>query len=243
MRLQMIIDATKCMNCKACVVACQQRNGVPYGKNRNWVRETRTKSDVPSPLTPLSGIHYQPGNCMQCEDAPCVRACPTGATFQDAEGVVLVRSDKCIGCGACRDACPYDARFRHPQTLIMDKCDFCASSRAAGLEPACVTVCPTHARLFGDADAPDSPVAHALREQKITHIMGKEHGTRPSVAYIGGTSPTDWPHAATLPAPLRFMPPIATAIHWTGGIVLGGILAVALRQLLPQKKTGQSDDT
>ena len=80
-RLIMAIDANKCMNCKACIVACQQRNSVPYDHDRNWI-----KSAV-APSAP-SGWHYQPGGCMQCDKPQCVDACPTGATYKGDDGVM-----------------------------------------------------------------------------------------------------------------------------------------------------------
>ena len=74
-RYVMAIDASKCLNCKACLIACQQRNAVPYGLSRNWVRET---PDTASP----SGWRYQPGACMHCDEPSCVDACPTHATYK-----------------------------------------------------------------------------------------------------------------------------------------------------------------
>ena len=144
----MAIDANKCMNCKACVIACQQRNSVPYIHNRNWVKA------VSVPAAP-SGWHYQPGGCMQCDKPQCVDACPTGATYKGDDGVVYVDPGKCIGCGCCITACPYDARYKDiTRGGIVDKCDYCLSSRQRGLAPACVSICPTKARVFGDADDP-----------------------------------------------------------------------------------------
>ena len=74
-RYIMAIDANKCINCKACVLACQQRNGTPYGHSRNWVRETPDKLS-------LLGTAYQPGACMHCDHPLCVEACPTHATYK-----------------------------------------------------------------------------------------------------------------------------------------------------------------
>ncbi|HIV65608.1 MAG TPA: 4Fe-4S dicluster domain-containing protein, partial [Candidatus Mailhella excrementigallinarum] len=82
-RYVMVIDATKCMNCKACLVACQQRNHVPLGHARNWVRQT---PDVSSPL----GFAFQPGACMHCDKPLCVDACPTHATYKADDGSVVI---------------------------------------------------------------------------------------------------------------------------------------------------------
>lgn len=233
MRLQMLIDANKCMNCKACILACQQRNNVPYDCSRNWVREIRVQPDNPEGLKPLSGMHYQPGNCMQCEEALCLRACPSGATYRGEDGVIHVTTSKCIGCGACADACPYDARFRHPTTKAIDKCDYCAASRVQGWEPACVGICPTHARIFGDAEDPTSEVSNVMTEARqqgnLSHVESSATPTQPSVAYIGQTTPKDWPRAAQVPTPLALMHPVSKGVQWLGGAVLMGILAVGIR--------------
>ena len=115
-RYIMAIDANKCINCKACVLACQQRNGTPYGHSRNWVRETPDKLS-------LLGTAYQPGACMHCDHPLCVDACPTHATYKADDGSVGIDPERCIGCGGCIEACPYGARYKHPVTGRADKCD------------------------------------------------------------------------------------------------------------------------
>ena len=112
-RYVMAIDASKCLNCKACLIACQQRNAVPYGLSRNWVRET---PDTASP----SGWRYQPGACMHCAEPSCVDACPTHATYKAEDGVVMVDETRCIACGSCMRACPYQARHIDPARRVVD---------------------------------------------------------------------------------------------------------------------------
>ena len=148
-RYIMAIDANKCINCKACVLACQQRNGTPYGHSRNWVRETPDKLS-------LLGTAYQPGACMHCDHPLCVEACPTHATYKADDGSVGIDPERCIGCGGCIEACPYGARYKHPVTGRADKCDYCRRA-TPGQVPACVQVCPVRCRVFGDADNPDVP--------------------------------------------------------------------------------------
>ena len=101
-RYIMAIDANKCINCKACVLACQQRNGTPYGHSRNWVRETPDKLS-------LLGTAYQPGACMHCDHPLCVEACPTHATYKADDGSVGIDPERCIGCGGA-SSCSYRAR-------------------------------------------------------------------------------------------------------------------------------------
>ena len=131
-RYIMAIDANKCINCKACVLACQQRNGTPYGHSRNWVRETPDKLS-------LLGTAYQPGACMHCDHPLCVEACPTHATYKADDGSVGIDPERCIGCGGCIEACPYGARYKHPVTGRADKCDYCRRA-TPGQVPACAQV-------------------------------------------------------------------------------------------------------
>lgn len=232
-RLIMAIDANKCMNCKACVVACRQRNSVPVGFNRNWI----ISSAVPNTA---SGWHHQPGNCMQCDKPLCVDACPTHATFKGDDGVVYVNPGKCIGCSCCISACPYDARHKDSgRGGIVDKCDYCEASRKRGLAPACVSICPTKARVFGDGDDPQSEVAQLLAANKdnLVYVRAPEVDTEPSLVYIGHTTPTDWPRNSQIPTPINIMGTASTAVRWLGALCLVGLGGVFVKQLiLPSDK-------
>jgi Fe-S-cluster-containing dehydrogenase component len=112
-----IIDASKCIDCKACMIACKVENNVPQGFWRNWIRPMwNEKADQKN--------EFQPGQCMQCDVPSCVAACPVGATYKQADGLVVIDPLECIGCGNCVTACPYNARYRNPERNIADKCDF-----------------------------------------------------------------------------------------------------------------------
>lgn len=221
----MAIDTSKCLNCKACMLACQQQNNVPYGQFRNWVRET------PSPAS-ATGWSFQPGACMHCAQPLCVDACPTRATWKADDGTVQVDADRCIGCGSCVQACPYDARRIDAQRGVVDKCDYCAAGRAQGLEPACVSVCITRVRLFGDAADPADPVSVALQKSAHSFVESPESPTKPTLTYLGETFPTDWPHKVTPSAPLAFMGTVATGVRWLGALSLFGVVGVFLKQLV-----------
>lgn len=229
----MAIDANKCMNCKACVIACRHRNSVSYEGGRNWVKATQDASS-------LSGWHYQPGGCMQCDKPQCVDACPTGATYKADDGVVYVDPGKCIGCGSCISSCPYDARHKDmARGGIADKCDFCQESRGRGLAPACVSVCPTHARVFGDIDDPNSEVAKyvAANKDNLVYVKAPNVDTDPSLAYVGRTVPTDWPRDSEISPPMKALGLASTAVSWLGGICLLGIGGVIVKQIvLPSDK-------
>lgn len=173
----MVIDGRACLGCQACVVACKAENAVPLGASRNWVHQDEQG------VYPYVSLQIEPGQCMQCENPPCVRVCPTGASFVDAGGLVLVNPSDCIGCRYCIQACPYDARYFHEASGTVDKCTFCRHRIDAGLEPACVTTCPTKVRLFGNLADPDSEVRHALDRQRVS-VRKEAAGTRPKVYYL-----------------------------------------------------------
>nr|WP_114987521.1 4Fe-4S dicluster domain-containing protein [Pragia fontium] len=147
----MLHDEKRCIGCQACTVACKVINDIPEGYSRLQVQ-------IRGPEESKQGMHFQffRVSCQHCEDAPCVSACPTGASYRDENGIVQVDNKKCIGCDYCIAACPYQVRYLNPQTLAADKCNFCSDSRLSqGLEPACVSVCPTDALHFGRANQPE----------------------------------------------------------------------------------------
>jgi Fe-S-cluster-containing dehydrogenase component len=173
----MVIDTPRCLHCDACVIACKAENEVAGGGNRNWVAARETGQ------FPAVGMRIEPGQCMQCDNAPCVRVCPTGASYVDDAGVVLVNVDDCIGCRYCMTACPYDARYFDEDSGTVDKCTFCGHRLAEGLAPACVLTCPAKVRTFGDLDDPDSAVAK-LTGSRSASARKPEAGTRPKIFYL-----------------------------------------------------------
>lgn len=180
-RYGMLIDLEACVGCAACAVACKMENQVPAGVARLWIRE-REQGTFPE-----VSVEFRPEQCMQCENPACVAVCPTGASYQTPDGLVLVDVNKCIACGACVAACPYDARYLHPAGYA-DKCTFCAHRLRAGREPACVETCPTAARVFGDLDDPGSLIVKALQQADRADVLRPELGTRPKVIYLNAPS-------------------------------------------------------
>lgn len=176
MRYAMVIDTKKCVGCSDCVVACQTENNVPIGYCRDWITETVNGT------YPNVTLELKSERCNHCENAPCVRSCPTGASHQLENGIVLVTHDDCIGCGACIQSCPYDARFQHPDGYV-DKCTFCYHRLEKGQLPACVSVCPTHCMYFGDLDNPNSEVSQLLKNRNWK-TLAPEAGTKPNVYYL-----------------------------------------------------------
>jgi Fe-S-cluster-containing dehydrogenase component len=181
-RYAMLIDAEACVHCAACVVACRAENAVPAGHSRNRLDEQERG------VYPLLVVEMAPAQCMQCDEAPCVRVCPTGASYYSDNGVVRVNTDDCIGCRYCVEACPYDARYFDEASGTVDKCTFCEHRVAAGLEPACVATCPTRTRVFGDLADPSSVVARLVSSRRL-EVLHPEAGTQPKVFYLRGEPP------------------------------------------------------
>lgn len=176
-RFGMVIDTKKCVGCMDCVVACKTENEVPEGFDRDWIT-TETKGMYPNIY-----MQIRTERCNHCDNPPCVYCCPCAAShIHDLGGVVLVHHDKCSGCKACIAACPYDARFIHPEGYA-DKCTFCIHRVEQGLNPACVSVCPTHCMYFGDLDDPNSEVSRLLNSRKHYSLI-PEAGTKPQIFYL-----------------------------------------------------------
>ena len=104
--------------------------------------------------------------------------CPTSALYKRPDGIVDLYGDICIGCRACMVACPYDQLFIDPNTRTAEKCNFCANRVENELQPACVSVCPTECRIFGDMDDPTSQVSQN-HPARVLHgpQARKRHGT------------------------------------------------------------------
>ena len=180
-RYAMAIDLSLCVGCAACAVACKMENEVPPGVFNLWIRE-REVGEYPNLV-----VEFRPEQCLHCENPPCVPVCPTGASYQTKDGLVLVDPKKCIACGACIAACPYDARYLHPAGYV-SKCTFCAHRLEKGKVPACVETCPTYCRTFGDLEDPESPVAKALKAAERVDVLRPEQGTRPKLFYLNAPS-------------------------------------------------------
>ncbi len=176
-RWVLVVDSRKCINCKACVVACKAENGVPVGDSRNRV-ETETRGEFPK----LSAT-FTPEQCNHCERPSCVRVCPTGASYRRSDGLVLVDAEDCIGCGYCIIACPYDARYFNREKRVVDKCTMCAHRIDAGRSPACVETCPSKVRVFGDLEDPDSAVRRLLATRRH-EVLKLQAGNEPRIFYL-----------------------------------------------------------
>lgn len=176
----MVHDENLCIGCQACSIACRSENGVPDDFYRIQVRITGPEK-LPNGNM-LFGFHRQ--SCVHCENTPCVEVCPTGASFIDLNGIALVNPDICVGCLYCNAACPYDARYLNPITKTPDKCTFCKEScLSRGEDPACVSICPTDAIVFGDINDPTSEISKVL-SHTLTYNHKASLGTKPKMFIV-----------------------------------------------------------
>ena len=152
MQLAFYLDVSACSGCKACQVACKDKHDLEVGRlwrrvatveGGKWVRQGAA-------WTTTAFAYSVSMSCMHCAKPACVDGCPTGAMHKQADGVVCIDAERCIGCRYCEWICPYGAPRYDSAARQMTKCDFCAGERAAGRPPACVAACPMRALDFGE---------------------------------------------------------------------------------------------
>jgi Fe-S-cluster-containing dehydrogenase component len=207
------LNLSVCIGCRRCVEACHQENNHDRRTRNSYIRvyEMRQGSldleganvTYTHPV-PAEGRSYMPIQCQQCANPPCVRACPTRATWQEPDGIVVVDANWCIGCRYCQAACPYHARrfnWRAPevpaeeintdqgylsnrlrQQGVVEKCTFCLHRVRRGRHPACLESCPTGARVFGDVMDERSEIRWVLDEKRV-FVLKEQLGTRPRFFY------------------------------------------------------------
>ena len=222
----MMIDVGACVGCRRCQHACRLENNIPDApSNMHWIdlyeMENSTPVTAVESIPPLGAVidytespkddhWYLSFNCFHCSNPPCTRVCPTGATYLDEDGLVLINYDLCIGCRYCMAACPYNARrfnWWEPQHLpsrtnpvdgsvvflneevplrergVTEKCTFCVHRVRDGLSPKCVEVCPVNARHFGDFNDPTSEVSRLLSTERTIRIR-ENVGSQPKLYYF-----------------------------------------------------------
>jgi molybdopterin-containing oxidoreductase family iron-sulfur binding subunit len=154
---------------------------------------------------PQKDKYYMPVQCQQCRESPCTKVCPVQATWPEKDGVVVVDYNWCIGCRYCMAACPYDARrfnYKKPTITkdainpnqsylsnrlrpkgVVEKCTFCLHRTREGKYPACLEVCPTGARVFGNLRDPNSEINYILNNKRV-YVLKEEVGTLPRFYYF-----------------------------------------------------------
>lgn len=178
----MVIVQNRCVDCERCLEACKQTNHVPSYGYRTRIYEQMRKIG-PSEQERI----FMPALCNQCNRPPCVRVCPTSATYKDKKhGIVMMRNERCIGCKTCMVACPYNARYYNEEKRAVDKCNFCIDTRLARGESltACAAACPANVRHFGDLSDSKSTVYRLVhRPEKMVWVLRPETGAAPNVFY------------------------------------------------------------
>ncbi len=217
-KFAMVIDVGACIGCRICVWGCMAENNIPDTISPPWIEVFEldsggTVTGHPSPLdlkkgaitsyteSPREGKWYLAAQCNHCDNPPCVKVCPTGATYKDnKDGLVLMDYDKCIGCRLCVVACPYNARRFNwwqgdvaPEDTnalvptrpmgVVEKCTFCVHRTRRGKLPRCVEVCPVRARHFGNLNDPESEVSKILQSNMSFRLL-EELSTNPRIWYI-----------------------------------------------------------
>jgi tetrathionate reductase subunit B len=207
------VDVDRCIGCMRCMEACKAENSVQEDANhhRTWIEryvylEGSDTALIDSAADPKnienvgSEIHFRfdnrykdekvekaffvPKLCNQCEEPSCVQVCPTGATFKAPDGVVLIDTTYCIGCQYCVQACPYGVRSLNEERGTAEKCNWCYHRITKGLNPACVEMCPTGSRVFGDLNDKNSPISLFIKNNKVT-VLKSEMGNKPNLYYVG----------------------------------------------------------
>lgn len=151
-------DMTNCIGCRACQIACKDKNDLPVGTLFRQV-ETYETGNYPTP-----GYYHLSRTCNHCESPACVANCPTGAMYKDAEtGMVLHDDEACIGCQTCVQSCPYEIPQYLADVKIVRKCDMCADLVMRGERPACVDACPMRCLEWDDFDELSGRYGSAVR--------------------------------------------------------------------------------
>jgi len=179
----MVIRQNRCIDCERCKEACVKTNHVPSYGYRTTILEMERETS-PGETERI----FMPVLCNHCNRPPCVRVCPTKATYKDKKtGIVMMDYKKCIGCKTCMAACPYNARYFKEENRAVDKCNFCYDTRLANGEKdtACAAACPADVRVFGDLSDPASRVYKLIHApEKVAWVLRPETGALPNIYYM-----------------------------------------------------------
>jgi Fe-S-cluster-containing dehydrogenase component len=178
----MVIVQNRCIDCERCMEACKHTNHVPaYGYRTKVYEQLRDIGNGEKERV------FMPALCNHCNRPPCVRVCPTTATYKDKKnGIVRMDIKRCIGCKTCMAACPYNARYFNEEKRAIDKCNFCFDTRLSKGETltACAAACPAGVRNFGDLSDSNSKVYEMVHQpEKVVWVLRPETGTLPNVFY------------------------------------------------------------
>lgn len=138
-RSYIVFEQQLCIACGACCIACMDENDLTPQSSLQMYRKI---SIIENGHGKDAKFYYLSLSCNHCENAPCIAICPNNCIYKDGEtGFTVYNNERCIGCRSCYGACPYDAPV-FASDGKMEKCNGCNDRVKAGLEPACVRVCP-----------------------------------------------------------------------------------------------------
>ena len=155
-----VIDIQECMACRTCEIECALAHS-----------KLKTLAEVMKEVQPRVNVEAAqefavPMQCRHCEDAPCIKICPTQAIYrEDPNSPVLIEQDRCIGCNFCIAVCPFGVISPSYDGRRVVKCDLCFERLEAGQEPACVASCPMRALRFVEAE-------QYVREKRVDAAEG-----------------------------------------------------------------------
>ncbi len=198
----MVVDLAKCSNAKKCIEACDKHHNLT--PDRPYIKVLKMQDNE------KSSPYWMPKKCFQCDNPPCVKVCPVGATYKRTDGIVLIDNERCIGCRFCMAACPYSARVFNwgtppdedsditysPETSVpsqvgtVGKCDFCPDMLRLNKLPHCVTACPNGVIYFGDeiddtvSNGEETVRLSTLLKDRAGYRYLEELGTKPRVYYL-----------------------------------------------------------
>jgi len=199
----MVVDLSRCKNARKCISSCEEAHHLTH--DRPFIKVLKMQDNE------MSSPYWMPKKCFQCDNPPCVKVCPVGATYKRSDGIVLVDNERCIGCRFCMSACPYSARVFNwgepkqpenynepysPETSVpskigtVEKCDFCPDMLRKNKLPHCIDACPNGALYFGDKLS-DS-VTNGVQTERLSALLRdkggyrylEELGTEPNVYYL-----------------------------------------------------------
>ena len=266
-----LVDTTTCIGCKACEIACQEWNDLPFATT-SFDNTYQTMPHTEWNFWNLIKFNEQPkadggmmwlmrkDQCMHCAEPGCLAACPSdGAIVQYTNGIVDFQQDKCIGCQYCVTGCPFDIPKFNPATKKVYKCTLCSDRVSNGLEPACIKACPTGCLHFGTKD--DMKDLAEKRAKQLRDHYGFEKAGVYDPPGVGGTGVIYVLHDATNPEAYGGLPanpsiPWAVKLWKTplkilGNLaMLGGLIGVTLHYLrfgpkvvkeTPRRNHGESE--
>jgi formate dehydrogenase iron-sulfur subunit len=244
----MIQDNTRCIGCRACMIACKAWNNLPGDTGQHFFagagyQNPRDLDARNYTVITYSGIEAGPNGqpdwvfgrllCMHCVEPACASACPTTALRKTPEGPVVFNSFRCIGCRYCMQACPFVVpKFEFDRVApVIHKCTFCADRIAVGREPACAQVCPTAAITFGEREDMVKEARHRIASaptRYVPHIYGLDEVGGTSILHLSSvpfeqlgypTNLPDRPPPTLTQKALHFTPKIFTTVWITMALI------------------------